>query len=184
VVQGAVFARAKFMRDFRCFAFGKTYRVKFAVMFEPGPASTAKNDKFFQVDNVNDTGAATLGPVFAMQIGTGAQAPRGPPGQEKDHRGWSRSLRVLWELLFDDSDFEQKVAKDAKERLRGDRRKTGRISFYRRDAEAQRRQASNRLVEEVGAAVGSCCLGLRGSLCPSDRRAFSRTFGRLAALPS
>ena len=50
------------------FAFGKTYQIKFAVMFEPGPASTAKNDKFFQIHNVNDEGDAILGPVFAMQL--------------------------------------------------------------------------------------------------------------------
>lgn len=50
------------------FAFGKTYQVKFAVMFEPGPASSARNDKFFQVHNVNDQGDASLGPVFAMQL--------------------------------------------------------------------------------------------------------------------
>ena len=51
------------------FAFGRTYRIKFAVLFEPGPASTARSDKFFQVHNVNDKGDGTgLGPVFAMQL--------------------------------------------------------------------------------------------------------------------
>ncbi|HWA97103.1 MAG TPA: heparin lyase I family protein [Pirellulales bacterium] len=48
--------------------FGRTYDITFDVLFEPGPPSTAKNDKFFQVHNVNDEGDAILGPVFAVQL--------------------------------------------------------------------------------------------------------------------
>ncbi|MGC3970865.1 MAG: heparin lyase I family protein [Pirellulales bacterium] len=60
--------RCEVMFPEQSFAFGKTYAIRFAMMFEPGPASTAKNDKFFQVHNVNDKGDGILGPVFAMQL--------------------------------------------------------------------------------------------------------------------
>jgi hypothetical protein len=60
--------RCEVMFPDQSFTFGKTYLVKFAVMFEPGPASTARNDKFFQVHNVNDPGDGVLGPVFAVQL--------------------------------------------------------------------------------------------------------------------
>jgi hypothetical protein len=60
--------RCEVMFPENSFAFGKTYQIKFALMFEPGPASTAKNDKFFQVHNVNDPGDGVLGPVFALQL--------------------------------------------------------------------------------------------------------------------
>jgi Polysaccharide lyase len=50
------------------FAFGKTYQLQFEILFERGSLSSAKNDKFFQVHNVNDEGDVALGPVFAMQL--------------------------------------------------------------------------------------------------------------------
>ena len=51
------------------FAFGQLYAIHFEVMFEPGPANTARAMKFFQVHNTNDPGDfASLGPVLALQL--------------------------------------------------------------------------------------------------------------------
>jgi hypothetical protein len=51
------------------FAFGQLYAIHFEVLFEPGPANTARAMKFFQVHNTNDPGDfASLGPVLALQL--------------------------------------------------------------------------------------------------------------------
>ena len=50
------------------FRFGQSYSVSFDMLFEGRTPSTAKNDKFFQIHNVNDPGDSSLGPVFAMQL--------------------------------------------------------------------------------------------------------------------
>ena len=51
------------------FAFGTLYAIRFEVLFEPGPANSARAMKFFQIHNTNDPGDfPSLGPIVALQL--------------------------------------------------------------------------------------------------------------------
>lgn len=116
------------------FEFGKTYQVRFEVLFEHGSPSRAKNDKFFQVHNVNDEGDAILGPVLGMQL-------------EKEHMRivvrWDKNrittARVEDHWIFDDAnDIERDRWYDFDIRVRFDPFGDGALEIRRDGAEVAR----------------------------------------------